>query len=130
MKAGKVQSVPLSDAAFETLMSLHTEQTEPGDHIFANAVGRPFCDTGMLRVATQIRPGVTVHGFRSCFRDWSGNCTDFPREVCEECLAHQVGNAVERAYRRGTALDKRQALMEAWASHCIGGIVVPFQKRA
>jgi integrase len=59
----------------------------------------------------------TVHGFRSSFRDWVGEETDFPREVAEAALAHQVGNEVERAYRRGDALDKRRKLMEAWAEY-------------
>jgi len=58
---------------------------------------------------------VTVHGFRSAFRDWAGECTDFPREVAEAALAHLVGDAVERAYRRGDALEKRRKLMDAWA---------------
>ena len=59
----------------------------------------------------------TVHGFRSSFRDWVGEETDFAREVAEAALAHQVGNAVERAYRRGDALEKRRALMEAWEAY-------------
>ncbi len=58
----------------------------------------------------------TVHGFRSSFRDWVGEETEFPREVAEAAFAHQVGNEVERAYRRGDALDKRRKLMEAWAA--------------
>jgi hypothetical protein len=59
---------------------------------------------------------VTVHGFRSAFRDWAGERTHFPREVAEAALAHLVGDEVERAYRRGDALEKRRKLMEAWAS--------------
>lgn len=59
---------------------------------------------------------VTVHGFRSAFRDWAGERTHFPREVAEAALAHLVGDAVERAYRRGDALEKRRKLMDAWAS--------------
>ena len=55
-----------------------------------------------------------VHGFRSSFRDWAGDCTTFPREVAEAALAHMVGDDVERAYRRGDALDKRRKLMVAW----------------
>jgi integrase len=57
----------------------------------------------------------TVHGFRSTFRDWAGDKTDFAREVVEQALAHTIGK-VERAYRRGHALEKRRELMEAWAS--------------
>jgi integrase len=60
----------------------------------------------------------TVHGFRSSFRDWCGNETNFPREIAETALAHVVGNATEQAYRRGDALEKRRALMDAWAEYC------------
>ena len=60
----------------------------------------------------------TVHGFRSAFRDWAGNETHFPREVAEAALAHVVGDKAEQAYRRGDALEKRRALMAAWANHC------------
>jgi integrase len=61
--------------------------------------------------------GVTVHGFRSSFRDWAGELTGFPREVAEAALAHAVGDQTERAYRRGDALEKRRRLMEAWANY-------------
>ena len=60
----------------------------------------------------------TMHGFRSSFRDWVGNETQFPREVAEAALAHVVGDAAEQAYRRGDALKKRRQLMEAWANFC------------
>jgi integrase len=61
---------------------------------------------------------VTVHGFRSSFRDWAGELTGFPREVAEAALAHAVGDETEQAYRRGDALGKRRKLMDAWASYC------------
>lgn len=60
----------------------------------------------------------TVHGFRSSFRDWAGNVTSFPREVTENALTHVIGDKAEQAYRRSDALDKRRALMDAWASYC------------
>ena len=62
----------------------------------------------------------TMHGFRSSFRDWVGNETQFAREVAEAALAHVVGDAAEQAYRRGDALEKRRELMEAWAEYCEG----------
>ena len=62
-----------------------------------------------------VRPGFTVHGFRSTFRDWAGDRTGFSREVAEAALAHAVKDAVEAAYRRGDALEKRRELMDAWA---------------
>jgi integrase len=66
-------------------------------------------------VLRRMKVDVTVHGFRSAFRDWAGERTHFPREVAEAALAHLVGDAVERAYRRGDALEKRRKLMDAWA---------------
>jgi integrase len=72
----------------------------------------------------------TVHGFRSSFRDWCGNKTSFPREIAEAALAHATLSAVEAAYRRSDALEKRRGLMEAWASYCERGrgeTVVPMR---
>jgi integrase len=66
----------------------------------------------------------TVHGFRSSFRDWCGNETNVPREIAETALAHAVGNATEQAYRRGDALEKRRALMEAWEKHCLTALAL------
>jgi integrase len=63
------------------------------------------------------RPNITVHGFRSSFRDWAGDETHFPREVAEAALAHVIGDEAEQAYRRGDALAKRRALMQAWADY-------------
>jgi integrase len=60
----------------------------------------------------------TVHGFRSSFRDWAGNLSNFPREIVETALAHVIGDKAEQAYRRSDALDKRRKLMDAWASYC------------
>ena len=62
--------------------------------------------------------GVTIHGFRSTFRDWAGEETHFPREIAEAALAHVIGDKAEQPYRRGDALEKRRALMDAWASFC------------
>jgi integrase len=66
------------------------------------------------------RTDITVHGFRSSFRDWAAECTAFPNEVCEMALAHTIGNAAEAAYRRGDLLEKRRKLLEAWAEYCGG----------
>jgi integrase len=70
----------------------------------------------------------TVHGFRSAFRDWCGDRTAFPREVVEAALAHTIGDQTEAAYRRGTAIEKRRKLMDAWSIYCTtpkAGEVVP-----
>jgi hypothetical protein len=60
----------------------------------------------------------TVHGFRSSFRDWAGNVSNFPREITETALSHVIGDKVEQAYRRSDALEKRRKLMDAWANYC------------
>jgi len=69
-------------------------------------------------VLRRMKVDATVHGFRSAFRDWAGESTAFPREIAEAALAHLVEDEVERAYRRGDALEKRRGLMNAWASFC------------
>lgn len=76
------------------------------------------------------RDDVTVHGFRSAFRDWAAEVSTFPHEVCEMALAHVIGNKAEAAYRRGDLFEKRRALMTAWAAWCEPktGNVVPFMK--
>ena len=74
----------------------------------------------------------TVHGFRSSFRDWAGNVSNFPREMIETALAHVIGDKAEQAYRRSDALEKRRKLMEAWAAYCepkTSANVVPMRKR-
>ena len=63
-------------------------------------------------------PGVTIHGFRSSFRDWAAEMTNYPNHVVEMALAHAIGSAVEASYRRGDLIDKRRMLMEAWAAYC------------
>ena len=91
-----------------------------GDLVFpGRTTERPLSETAFRALfARSQTAGVTVHGFRSAFRDWCGEATTFPREVAEQALAHSVGNAVEQAYRRGDALEKRRTLMEAWATYC------------
>jgi len=84
-------------------------------------------------VLRRMKVDATVHGFRSAFRDWTGERTAFPREIAEAALAHLVGDEVERAYRRGDALDKRRGLMEAWTSFCAAKVpakIVAFTKDA
>jgi integrase len=115
MKAGQAHECPISDAAMEILASLRTETTEPGDYVFAMPHGQPFCESAMLQLAKKLRPNtkLTVHGFRSCFRDFCGDCTDSPREIAEQALAHTIGG-VEGAYRRGTALPHPSPRRSSW----------------
>jgi integrase len=86
----------------------------------------------MLKLVHKLRPNIeiTTHGFRSTFRDWAGDETEIAREVAEADLAHAVGDASERSYRRATALAKRRELMEAWATHCTTAVVLPFTRTA
>ncbi|MBM6580992.1 integrase arm-type DNA-binding domain-containing protein [Microvirga sp. BT689] len=114
MKAGRVHRVPLSARAVEILREM--EQKRLGDLVFPGTKpGRPLSVMALEMVLRRMKLDVTVHGFRSAFRDWAGERTHFPREVAEAALAHLVGDAVERAYRRGDALEKRRELMDAWA---------------
>ncbi|ANY79685.1 integrase [Microvirga ossetica] len=114
MKAGRVHRVPLSDRAVEILREM--EQKRLSELVFPGTKpGRPLSVMALEMVLRRMKLDVTVHGFRSAFRDWAGERTHFPREVAEAALAHLVGDAVERAYRRGDALEKRRELMDAWA---------------
>lgn len=129
MKAAREHVVPLSKDALAVLEKI-APPTRRG-LIFPGLKG-PLTDMALAMVLRKLDvPDATPHGFRSSFRDWAGDCTTYPRELIEEALAHQVGNAVERAYRRGTALEKRRALMAAWADFCAGrsGQVIPFASR-
>ncbi|HAO2891839.1 TPA: integrase, partial [Escherichia coli] len=78
---------------------------------------RPLSNMSMEMLLRRMKVDVTVHGFRSSFRDWAGDQTTFPRELAEAALAHKIGDAVEQAYRRSDALIKRKKLMKAWAEY-------------
>jgi integrase len=119
MKGGKEHRVPLSPRVIELLEALRALRI--GDLVFpGQRDGRPLSNMAMNMFLRRLKADVTVHGFRSAFRDWCGEETDFPREVAEQALAHIVGNEVERAYRRGDALSKRRELMEEWTKYCTG----------
>lgn len=120
MKAGKEHRVPLSCTAIEILNSLH--ETRTSNYIFAGQKAeRPLSNMAFAMLMRRMNyQDLTVHGFRSAFRDWVGDETSFQREVAEQALAHRVGDATERAYRRADALQKRRELMEAWAGYCSG----------
>jgi integrase len=118
MKMGRQHTVPLSDAAVEILVRLRAGQdVEPSGFIFARPHGLPFSEAGMREILQRLRPGISVHGCRSSFRDWAADVVGAPRELAEEALAHLVGNAVERSYRRGDALERRRVLMAQWAEY-------------
>jgi len=118
MKAGQEHKVPLSAAAISTLKEMHA--IRHSDYVFPGAhPGKPVGKNMPLRVLNNITGnGATVHGFRSSFRDWAAERTNFPREVAEKALAHAVADATERAYQRGDFFDKRRRLMDSWADYC------------
>src|ERR1051325_6143064 len=119
MKAGKRHRGALSEAAM-AILNDKAEHRE-GDFVFGGAsTGQWLSNMAMTMVLRRMRrENVTVHGFRSTFRDWAADCTDFPRELAELALAHTVGDKVEAAYRRGDGLQKRRLLAQEWASYCV-----------
>jgi integrase len=113
MKSRRPHTVPLSDRAIEILRGL----PRMGGFIFAGRDrGKPLSHPAMLYVLQRLGSNATTHGMRAAFRTWAQERTGFQREVVEMCLAHAVGDATERAYARGDLLDKRRAVMNAWAS--------------
>jgi integrase len=127
MKQKKDHRVPLSDRAMEIVRELH--EARISDYVFpGQKPQRPLSTGAMDALLDRMKiENATVHGFRSSFRDWCGEETRFPREIIEAALAHVVGDATERAYRRGDALEKRRELMAAWDNYCTassGGNVV------
>ena len=117
MKAAREHRVPLSESAFAILEKLG--EARVSEFIFpGQGAGRPLSEMVLRRMLRRDADVVTVHGFRSSFRDWAGNETHFPRELAEAALAHVVGDKAEQAYRRSDALEKRRTLMEAWAQWC------------
>jgi integrase len=119
-KAGREHRVPLSPRAVEILKGQRAVAF--ADLVFPGRVaGRPMTDPTMAKtLVDSAGAGFTVHGFRSSFRDWAGEATEFQREIAEAALGHMIGDAAERAYRRGDALAKRRLLMDAWATFCAG----------
>ena len=132
MKAGREHRVPLSAPALALLGEMAKLRTVDSSEAFifpGAVVGRPLSIMAMTMALRRMKRGdLTVHGFRSTFRDWAAERTNFPRDVAEMALAHAVGDKVEAAYRRGDLFQKRQQLMDAWAKHCeatkLGGEVM------
>jgi integrase len=116
MKAAKEHRVPLSDAALSVLKGL--AQIRSSAYVFPGArEGRPLSNMSMLMALRRMkREDLTMHGFRSTFRDWAAESTNYPREVCEQALAHIRQDKAEAAYFRGDLFEKRRAMMADWAS--------------
>lgn len=117
MKMGRPHEVPLSPRAIEILeAALGDRQVKPTDPIFHGPRrSEPLSNMSMAMLMRRMQVDATPHGFRSTFRDWAGDRTNFPREIIEHALAHQVGDGTEQAYRRSSALEKRRKLMDAWS---------------
>jgi integrase len=133
MKTGKEHKVPLVDDALKLLDAL--PRFQGSNYIFTAARGGPLSDMSISAVCRRMKVDAVPHGFRSTFRDWCAENTNFPREVAEMALAHGIGNQVEAAYRRGDLFEKRRRLMEAWAAYCnkiqdTKAVVTPIRRKA
>jgi integrase len=132
MKAEREHRIPLSEEAMYVLEKLPSQRHV--DHVFPSLrLGHPLSDMALLALLRRMdRDDITVHGFRSSFRDWVSEKTNFSSEVAEMALAHTIENKVEAAYRRGDLFEKRRKLMDAWGRYCDkpqGGEVIPIQSR-
>ena len=140
MKAKREHRVPLSKAALDVLTRAGRSNAEalifPGSRLDPDTMrAKPLSIMAMAVLLRKMegnhivvgskRRAATPHGFRSSFRDWAGSETEYPRELAEEALAHLVGNAVERAYRRGDSVRRRRAMMEDWSRY----VTVPLANR-
>jgi integrase len=129
MKASREHRVPLPDRAMAILEAVRKLNSP---WVFPGVRGGQMSGMAMAMLLRRMKSDVTVHGFRSSFRDWAAECTGYPHEVCEMALAHSIGNKVEAAYRRGDLFEKRRRLMTEWAEFCsgqgaLGGEVVPLR---
>lgn len=119
MKMGKEHRVPLSARAIAIIKA--QEEMQEGDYVFPGGrYKKPLSNMAMLQLLVRMkRDEITVHGFRSTFRDWAGETTHYPREVCEAALAHGIKDKAEAAYARGDLFNKRAALMQDWATFAL-----------
>lgn len=117
MKGGRQHIVPLSGRAIEILNRMAMARREGQDLVFEGAkVGKPMSDMTLTMLLRRMELKVTAHGFRSSFRDWSAEATNFPRELAESALAHVFGSKVEQSYFRSDLLERRKDMMDEWAS--------------
>jgi integrase len=133
MKSNREHRVPLTDAALAILTKMSS--VRQNEFVFRGERGPALSSTAFLVLLRRVgRDDVTAHGFRSTFRTWAAECTNFPREVVEAALAHVVSDKVEAAYQRGDFFEKRRRLMDAWAAYCDQpssvGEVVPFKRQS
>jgi integrase len=116
-KTGKEHRVPLSVSAVSVVEK--AAALRQGEYVFPGVQsGKPMSDMALTMLVRGMRPGITVHGFRSTFRDWVAEKTAYANELAEMALGHAVGDGVEAAYRRGDMFERRRQLMEDWAAWC------------
>lgn len=120
MKAVKEHVVPLTPRALAILKQAREKQKPKARFVFSSDPrgARPLSNMAMSEMLKHLRPGITTHGFRSSFRDWAAERTNFPRELAEKALAHALKDKTEAAYQRGALLEKRRKLMAAWEGFC------------
>lgn len=117
MKAGREHRVPLSGESLKIIKEMQTIN-QTGLVFEGFRTGRPISEAALLKEVKLHDTELTVHGFRSAFRDWCAEKTNYPREVAEAALAHSLKDKTEAAYQRGDILEKRRELMNAWADYC------------
>jgi integrase len=132
MKVGKEHRVPLGQRSLE-LLQIAKSLDPSSDYLFSRN-GKPLSNMAMSMLLRRLGHNVTVHGFRSTFRDWVSEETIHSPEVAEKALAHSIANKVESAYRRGDLLEPRRRLMADWECYCLTGQmasgVIPEERRA
>jgi integrase len=122
MKASREHVVPLSDKAVHLFELLKKHRRGDSDLVFPGAArGRPLSDMTLTKVLRDLKVDAVPHGFRSTFRDWVAEQTNFPAELAEAALAHVIADKTVAAYHRGTMLEKRRVLMNEWANFCDSG---------
>jgi integrase len=129
MKARVQHRVPLSASAIRILKK--DSNHKDADLVFPGTSGAKLSDMALTTLTRRMGIDAVPHGFRSTFRDWCAERTNYPRDLAEQALAHKLEDKVEAAYLRSDVLEKRRALMQAWADHCdlvtTDAKVIPFQ---
>ena len=121
MKSGREHVVPLSQASVDAITRAHAYRETRSDLVFPGVrSGKPLSDMTLTKICRDMEIAAVPHGFRSSFRDWVAEETDFDGDIAEMALAHAIENKVEAAYRRGNLLEKRRLLMDAWGQYCVG----------
>lgn len=123
MKAEREHVVPLSNAVIKVFERAREHREQGNDLVFPGTRrGKPMSDMTLTKICRDAEIAAVPHGFRSSFRDWVAEETDFDGDIAEMALAHAISNKVEAAYRRGNLLDKRRTLMDAWATYCFAPV--------